>query len=362
MNPVLIIGAGAIGSLLAARLAQNAIPVALVGRPYTVERTRSQGGIRLVEASGQEATIALPVFSSVKQAFLEAAPFEWIIVAVKAYHTEEAALEIREAGGNGLRVLTVQNGVGNEETLAAILTDSPILAGVLTTPVEVLQPAHIKISRPSFKFGLAAGPRAQTISDVAWAIDKAGFTLTTYADYRALKWSKLLMNILANAQSAILGCTPAQIFAHPELGNLELRAWRETLAVMKATNIRPVQVGGYPIPLAARLVQKLPLGVMRPIFAHFIVGGRGEKMPSLYYDLHPTRRTHSEIHWLNGAVMQAGERLGIPTPVNTAFTQIMTALIEGREPTTAWTGRPERLLAAVEAMPLPSPPTSGETP
>ncbi len=360
MKPILIIGAGAIGSFLAVRLAERDIPVALVGRPYTLARVNSLGGVRLVEASGQVKTIPLPVFSSIKDAFSEASPFEWIIVAVKAYHTKEVATEIQKAGGHGLPVLTVQNGVGNEEALAAILTDSPILAGILTTPVEVLEPAHIKISRPSFKFGLAAGPRAKDISDAAQVIANAGFSLSTYADYRALKWSKLLMNILANAQSAILGYTPAQIFAHPELGNLELRAWRETLAIMKAMDIRPVQVGGYPIPLAAKLVQRLPLSVMRPIFAHFIVGGRGDKMPSLYYDLHPTRRSHSEINWLNGAVMHAGERLGIPTPVNTAFTQIMTALIEGREPATAWTGQPERLLAAVEAM--PSPPSSGKIP
>jgi 2-dehydropantoate 2-reductase len=272
-----------------------------------------------------------------------------MILAVKSYHTEIAAIELLDAGANGIPLLTIQNGVGNEETLAGILPASPILAGVLTTPVEVLGPGAIKISRPSFKFGLAPGPRASDASPLASLFATAGFTVTTYENYRSLKWSKLLMNILANAQSAILGYTPAQIFANPELGNLELRAWREALAVMRALGVKPVVVGGYPIPLAGRMVQALPLGLMRPIFARFIVGGRGEKMPSLYYDLHPQRRMHSEIDWLNGAVAREGERLGIPTPVNTILARIMRALVRGEEDAGAWSGQAKKLLAAVEA-------------
>jgi len=157
------------------------------------------------------------------------------------------------------------------------------------------------------------------------------------------------MNILANAQSAILGYTPTQIFANPQLGNLELQAWRETLAVMRALGVKPAKLGGYPLPLAGRMVQSLPFSVMRPIFARFIVGGRGEKMPSLYYDLHPLRRAHSEIAWLNGAVAREGGRLGVPTPVNATFTRALTALISGEVAVADWAGRADKLLAEVVA-------------
>ena len=283
-----------------------------------------------------------------------------MILAVKSYHTEAAGQELLAAGANGVPLLTIQNGVGNEELLAAILPQSPLLAGVLTTPVETLGPGRIKISRPSFKFGLAGVSEKwrvkgeelgalEFVSKIIALLADAGFTVTPYDDYRSLKWSKLLMNILANAQSAILGFTPAQIFDDPRLGNLELRAWREALAVMQALGVKPVTVGGYPIPLAGRMVQPLPLGLMRPIFARFIVGGRGEKMPSLYYDLHPQRRGLSEIDWLNGAVAREGARLRVPTPVNATLARIMRALVRGEEDTGAWAGQPEKLLAAVAA-------------
>ncbi len=347
---ILIIGGGAIGNFLAARLTEARVSVALAARPRTADAAAEQGGLRLVEVDGQEKLLELPVYPSVAAAFAGDDAFDLLILAVKSYHTETAGREVLEAGGEGIPLLAIQNGVGNEESLAGILPDSPILAGVLTTPVAVLGPAAIKISRPSFKFGLAPGPNARDVSIVALLLTNAGFAVTTYEGYRSLKWSKLLMNILANAQSAILGYTPAQIFADPRLGNLELRAWREALAVMQASGVKPVAVGGYPLPLAARAVRRLPLSLTRPIFARFIVGGRGEKMPSLYYDLHPRRRSHSEIEWLNGAVARTGENLGVSTPVNAAFTRILRALLSGEANAADWAGQPEKLLAAVATV------------
>ncbi len=347
MHRVLIVGGGAIGGFLAARLARSGVWAALAGRPRTADVARAQGGVRLVEADGRDEVVPLPVYPSIGEALARAQPFDLIILAVKAYHTDAAAREMREAGGDGVSVLSMQNGVGNEETLAGILTASPILAGAITTPVESPGPAWVKVARPSYHVGLAPGPRAEEAAHALSLFARAGFKVTGYHDYRALKWSKLLMNILANAQSAILGYTPAQIFADPRLGNLELWAWREALVVMRALGVRPAPVGGYPLPLAGKAVQALPLGLMRPIFARFIVGGRGEKMPSLYYDLHPQPRAPSEIDWLNGAVAREGARLGVPTPVNAAFTRIMRALLRGEEAVADWQDRPEKLLAAV---------------
>ena len=203
---------------------------------------------------------------------------------MKAYDTASLGRELAAAGWAGNLLLTVQNGVGNEETLAASLRGTPILAGALTTPVEVLAPGQVRVARATFHCGLAPGPGSTAVGAIADLFAAAGFKTRTYGDYRALKWSKLLMNILANAQAAILGFTPAEIVAHPALVALEILAWREALAVMQVLRIRPVSFGGYPLPVAATLIRRLPIALVRPVLGRFIAGGRGRKMPSLYYD------------------------------------------------------------------------------
>ncbi len=318
---ILIIGGGAIGGLLAVRLARASARVALAARPRTVQAARAQHGIHLVEPNRQAHHQDLPVYPSIAEAMEQEGSFDLLILAVKAYHTQAAAQEIQAAGGAGTPVLTVQNGVGNEETLMRLLPHSPILSGALTTPVEVIGPARFKIARPSYHFGLAPTRAHDTIQALGTLFQAAGFRVRMVDDYRRLKWSKLLMNILANAQAAIYNLTPAQIFARPDLAQQELNAWREALDVMRRAKVAPIAFGGYPLPLAAWLVEHGPPGLVRPLFARFIAAGRGDKMPSLYYDLHPQPRPHSEIHWLNGAVVQKGQKQGVPTPVNRELVQ-----------------------------------------
>ena len=286
--PALVIGAGAIGCLLAARMAEAGVAVTLVTRPERAPDLR-RTGVRLTEADGRVVAPNINIVGGASAALARGNGFDLGVIAVKAYDTASVGHELAEAGWAG-NLLTVQNGVGNEETLAANLRGTPILAGALTTPVEVLAPGQVRVARATFHCGLAPGPESVALGAVVNLFATIGFKTRTYSDYRALKWSKLLMNILANAQSAILGFTPAQIVAEPALAALEVRAWREALVVMKTLRIKPVSFGGYPLPIAGTLIRWLPIALVRPILARFIAGGRGRKMPSLYYDLHPQPR------------------------------------------------------------------------
>lgn len=347
---ILIIGGGAVGCMLAAKLAAAGQTVALAARGETAQAA-AQEGVRLIEADGRLCAPPLRVHNGLGPALAAGDACGLIFLAVKSYDTEAVAAELRRAGQTPSPILTVQNGVGNEETLAASLPGAAILAGALTTPVEVLGPAYVRIARPSYKIALAPGPNSQTqaplLPHLASIFTTAGFSAQICDDYRALKWSKLLMNILANAQAAILGYTPARIFADPRLGDLEVRAWREALAVMRDLAVAPIALGGYPLPLAARLVRRLPSAIVRPALGRFIAGGRGAKMPSLYYDLHPRPRSRSEIGWLNGAIVTAARDLGLPVPVNALLTRVLQDSIDGRADPAAWTGHPDRLLAAL---------------
>lgn len=287
----------------------------------------------------------MDIVSSPGDAFSQAA-FDLAVLAVKAYHTGDAAADLSPFLSASTPLLSIQNGVGNEALLAEALA-APILAGSLTTPVEVAAPGHVRVARASHRLAVAPWRGASQPEQVAALFAGAGFTVQTFADGPALKWTKLLMNMLANAQPAILGLTPAEVFARRELGELEARAWREALSVMRGLHVTPVPLAGYPMALIGTLVRRLPTGLVRPFMGRFIAGGRGSKLPSLMYDLQPQPRGRSEVGWLNGAVAEQARHLGLAAPVNATLTRVLLDLVEGRAKADDWRGQPQRLLAQV---------------
>jgi 2-dehydropantoate 2-reductase len=238
-------------------------------------------------------------------------------------------------------LVSLQNGVGNEEALAAAFRADSIVAGALDTPVSVPAPGQVQVHRPRYRAGVApVGPQAPAHM-AAGLLRSAGFEVTLNDDYRRLKWSKLLLNLLANASCAILDWTPAQVMAHPVTAELEARAWQEALAVMAAHGIRPVMLARYPLPLVAPLARRAPSRWLGRVLRGLVSGGRGSKMPSLHIALAGGRR--SEVNWLNGAVVRYGVERSIPTPVNRALSDVLTALTVGAELWDAWRGDIERL-------------------
>jgi len=336
---VLVIGAGAVGSLLGARLALAGHAVTLAGRPALVEAVAGRG-LTLIEPDGSRRVARVAALDGIAAALAEGS-YDIALVTVKAYDTAAAIAELTAATRTP-PLLTLQNGVGNEEALAAAVGADRVLAGALNTPVSAPAPGQVQVHRPTYKIGLAAMGAVAPVEAVAAALAGAGFTVGCFADYRGLKWTKLLMNILANASSAILDWTPAQVMADPVASRLEAGAWQEALAVMAASAIRPVALAGYPFPLLAPLARRLPIPWLARGLRGFVSGGRGSKMPSLHAALSAGGR--SEVGWLNGAVARYGRQAGVATPINARLTEILTALTEGRAAWDDTRGRPERLL------------------
>lgn len=337
---VTVVGAGAIGTLIAATLVRTGETVTVVARARQVQEIREQG---LIVEQGGGSGLLRPhaVVGTLRKGV--SPETDVIIITVKAYDTEAVARDLANLDVAAY-LLTLQNGVGNEEVLAAYTTTGQVLAGALTTPVDVVGPGHIRIARPSFKLGLSPVQDAphhwEMVHTLGERFRTGGFRVQYARDYRALKWTKLLMNITANAQAALLGWTPAQVFSHPIAGAQEVRAWREVLAVMRGLGVRPIAFGGYPLPLVTPLIERLPISLVRRLMGRFAAGGRGSKMPSVYLDL-IKGRGRTEVPWLNGAVVRHGQRLGIPTPVNATLDRLVAAVASGEVAWSEVRDRPE---------------------
>jgi 2-dehydropantoate 2-reductase len=269
------------------------------------------------------------------------------IVAVKAFDTDGAIATLRKALPNpaGTTIVTPQNGVGNEEKLAAAFGADAIVACALTVPVELDRDGKPAASHAG---GIAFAPVGSISHNwILAAFFATGLDVAAFADYRALKWSKLALNVVANASCAILNVVPERLVHLSVVFELEIRAIREVRAVMKALDIVSVDLPRYPV-RALQGVATLPTPLARGLLAGRIAGARGRKPPSLLLDLR-AMKNRTEIDVLNGAVVDVARRLGVRAPVNTVLARIVSDIAHMPQLWAKYRERPDALRSELAA-------------
>jgi 2-dehydropantoate 2-reductase len=267
-------------------------------------------------------------------------PFDAAIFALKSFDTRQVLQSLLPDRESVPPIVCFQNGVENEETIAAALGEMKVIPGTVTSAIGRRAAGDIVLERLR-GVGIAGGHPLSAV--LVSTLGEAGLNAHLFPAGADMKWSKLLTNLLANASSAILDLSPAEIFAHPGLYRLEMDQIDETLRVMSALGVRVVDLPGTPVRLLAFAVQRLPAALSRPLLGRAVGSGRGGKMPSFHIDLHGGRGK-SEVDYLNGAVVRFGDRLGIPTPANRMLNETLLALTEGELPLDAFRKRPDLLL------------------
>jgi len=346
MLNILVVGAGAIGCFVGGRLAAAGQHVTLVGRPALMEKIANDGLI-LRHPSQPPQRVHPDTSTSLSEI---SSHHDFILLTVKSPDTAQVIDELATASLplENSYIVSLQNGIGNEEALVYMFGSDKVIAGTITIPINVPEPGIIEVSKDKGGLGLAPLHAAQPARVLADTLKFAGLTTTTYSDYQAMKWSKLLLNIVNNASSAILNLPPAQIIARSDLFDLEIEAIQEGVAVMRAQGIKAVKLPGYPVDWLARLAANrwLPMALKQSILRPFMLSGRGTKMPSLQIDL-AAGRSNSEVVVLNGAIAQAGQKLGLATPVNQTLDDILQGLVSGELAWEDYQGQPQKLLEAV---------------
>lgn len=337
---VLVFGAGAIGGYLGGSLALQGHRVVFLERERNALGLRERG-VKLTIGNQTHHLNELGVVTSIQEA-LRLSSYDVAFFALKSYDTVEALKSVQPYAAELPPFLCLQNGVENEAALAEILDADKVIAGTVTTAVAKDGLGQIRLERLR-GVGLAAGHPLS--ARLAMAMNEAGLNVRLYEDAAAMKWSKLLTNLLTNASCAILDLSPAQVMAHPGLFKIEMRHLREALDVMGAMGFGPVDLPGTPV-RALAFGARLPAALARPLMARAVGRGRGGKMPSLHIDLH-AGKGRSEVDWLNGAVVRAGQRLGIDTPVNRFLNETLQNLAKGKVETNPFSHEPNKFLQAV---------------
>ena len=350
---ILVFGAGAIGGYLGGSLALQGHRVVFLERPHNAPILLERG-LHLYLGADHRHLHPLEVVTSIEEALQPATlniqpGFDLALFALKSYDTASALESLAPFAAQLPPFLCLQNGVENEAALAAVLGPGKVVAGTVTTAVAKDGPGQVRLERLR-GVGLAAGHLLS--ARIAAALNAAGLNARLYADGAAMKWSKLLTNLLTNASCAILDQSPAEVMAHPGLFAIEMRQLREALAVMRAMKLPVVDLPGTPV-RALAFGTRLPAGLARPLMARAVGRSRGAKMPSLHIDLHGGKE-RSEVDWLNGAVVRAGTRVGVKTPVNQFLTETLLALVEKKGKGNSFRGDSDALINAIKARTVPA--------
>ncbi len=339
----LTVGAGAIGTYIGGSLALAGHEVSFVERPQVAEELNSRG-LKLSLTDGEYQISNPVVVPSIEEALATSTGstknFDIALFALKSYHTAAFIESLPTYRSSLPTFLCLSNGIENELTLADALGADNVIAGTVTSAIGRRAAGDIVLERLR---GVGIAGEHPLSIELVRAFEEAGLNGRYYRRAGDMKWSKMLTNLLANASAAILDMSPAEIFAHPGLFQLEIAQLREALQVMRAQNISVVDLPGTPVRALAIAAKYLPLNISRPLMGKAVGGGRGGKMPSFHIDLH-SGGGRSEVNYLNGAVVRAGKELGVPTPVNQLLTDTLLGLTSGDIPIDTYRHQPGKLL------------------
>jgi 2-dehydropantoate 2-reductase len=342
---ILVFGAGAVGGYLGARLAHVGHNVTLVTRRTSAEAIERHG-LTLINDGKQ--TVTRPVVvPALRQAFMEGEEYELILLTMKAYDAQAALYELVAFCPTIPMVITLQNGIGIEESFAEELGASRVIAGSLTTPLSHETTHNIVVERNDRGLGLAPVMSKAKIDRWVQMFQKAGIETERYAEYQSMKWSKALLNMVGNATSAILNRHPRVVYDYEPTFDIEMTMLKETLAVMKAKGISTVNLPGAQASRLALAARRLPKAIVKPVLSGIVSSGRGNKMPSFHIDL-MAGREQNEVTYHNAVVARQGYDLGIDVPINMALSDILLKIALKEIDYQVFNGRPKRLVSEVE--------------
>jgi 2-dehydropantoate 2-reductase len=287
---ILVMGAGAVGAFYGARLQEAGEDVVLCARGENL-RVLKEKGLEINSFKG-DVKVAVKATENPR----EFAPYDLILFAVKSYDTEASARQLEGCLKPDGILMTIQNGVENEEILCRFFPREAVMGGNSRVGAELVAPGKILHTAIGvIEFGELHGretPRAQRLAEV---FKRAGIFGELTADLKTIRWYKLMGNVSTNSVSALTHTTLGHMLEDPEGYNLVRTLMLETLAVGRAEGAK---VTDDRVDLQLQQIQK-------NLNAYAI-------KTSTLQDLEKGKRL--EYDAISGAVVRAAKRHGMRVP------------------------------------------------
>jgi 2-dehydropantoate 2-reductase len=298
-----VVGAGPVGCIVAAYLARGGYDVTLCDVvPALVEAARSPG-ISIEGAENFQQAVP-KVLTRIDD--LAADPPDVIIVTVKATALALLASAIQGFHRPGMVVVSWQNGIDTELVLSEFLGRKSVLRAVVNYGCALTAPGqiHMAFHHPPHclqELDPAARPAAVAVAE---ALTRGGLHTERTDEIVRMVWRKSIMNACMNPVCAATGMTMAQAMRDPIISQIVDLLIKEGVAVARANEI---SLGWEYYPYAVEYMRKA-----------------GDHKPSMLMDIEARRRT--EVDFINGKIVEYGERAGVDTPYNRMIRAIVKAL------------------------------------
>jgi 2-dehydropantoate 2-reductase len=297
MDHILIVGTGALASLFAARLAQAGCDVVMLGTWKEGLDAIRENGIRLIDTHGKEAQFKVQATADPD----DCPGAKHALVLVKAWQTKRAAEQLNRCLDEDGLAVTLQNGLGNRETLISSLGVNRVALGVTTTGATLLGPGLVKAGGE----GPISIERNPALGPLEAALTSANFNVQLVDDALSLIWGKLVINSAINPLTALLRVKNGELLERPTARAMMGQLARETAQVASAENIA--------------LPFQEPVGA-----AEDVARKTAANQSSMLQDV--LRGATTEIDAICGAVVKAAEKHELATPANWACWQLINAL------------------------------------
>ena len=305
---IVVVGAGAMGGLFGGLLAEGGLDVTLVDAwPEHVAAIKADG-LRIVGVGGER---AIKVSATTDAGEVSSA--DVVLFQCKAFANEAAAHSVTHLFGDATVAITFQNGLGNEQTLGAILGERNVMGGLTAQAGLTEAPGVVRNfgDLPTY-IGEMAGGLSERAVAIATAFTAHGLPTKASAEIKREKWKKLLGNVALGAISAVTDLRSFEIMRVPELQESVFRAVDEAAAVAKAEGV------ALDVAEAREVLMKL---------VDTSGGGTGTSKSSMREDI--IRRRRTEIDTIHGAVARLARRHKVATPTIDA----MVAMVKGVQST-----------------------------
>jgi len=331
---IAIVGAGAIGCMLAARLSERGHEIALIGRSAQVEAINAEG-LLLRDARGREVRYR----DRLSAAMTLAERPELALLTVKTQDVTEACRAI-QAHVAGIPVVAMQNGVQGDHLAAAVLGRDAVLGASAMCAATYLRPGEVSVEFPGW-LGLGEPfgpfrPRTQRIAAVL------GEALPTYMTRHLgrVRWSKLIAN-LNNALPAATGLSLSEIVSTPAGRALPLTLMREGYRITRSARIRldhglygltprALRHGGISASLLALVQGTMTTALLatpETIGLQILTAAGRSRLNRLSFRGSTwqsiARGRPSEIEYLNGEIVRLAEHLGLAAPYNARALEVV---------------------------------------